>query len=334
MTSKERDEDSESARITVIVPVRNEAKKISRCLEALQAQSYPPHEIIVVDGHSTDKTVEIAMRYPVKVLYENIGTRAGANQIGIKQAKGDFIAFTDADCRPEKDWLKNLIREFDDGIAGVGGVVRNIGNSAWENSINMAMETFLGSAQSVQGRVYETKKTVSSISGCNCMYRKEDLVRVGGFDLNLPTAEDTELNRRMRKIGTLVYTPDAIINHNHTRGLKEFAKRTYQYGYGKGKCLIRDLQLIPPIAAAVMPFLLLISLWAFALMLLLYLAVLLVFTTIACWKGKKPEYFPRIMAVYIVEHIAYTVGLWKGLFAFVADRLRESRRSVKQAQSG
>jgi glycosyltransferase involved in cell wall biosynthesis len=86
-------------KISVIIPVKNEAEKIEQCLEAVFEQTIKPFEIIVVDGHLTDRTVENAKKYPVKVVYEDYGTGGGTRQVGVKSAEGDFIAFTDADCR-------------------------------------------------------------------------------------------------------------------------------------------------------------------------------------------------------------------------------------------
>ena len=59
--------------ISVVIPVRNEEEKIGQCLEAVFAQSPKPHEVIVVDGHSTDRTVEGARGFSVKVVYEDYG---------------------------------------------------------------------------------------------------------------------------------------------------------------------------------------------------------------------------------------------------------------------
>jgi glycosyltransferase involved in cell wall biosynthesis len=89
-------------KISVIIPVRNEAEKIERCLEAVFNQTKKPFEVIVVDGHSTDKTVENARRFPVKVVYEDYGTVGGARQVGVKNAEGDYVAFTGADYIPER----------------------------------------------------------------------------------------------------------------------------------------------------------------------------------------------------------------------------------------
>ena len=75
----------------------------------------------MVEGQSTDKTVENARQFPVKVVYDNYRTRAGACQIGVENAKGEFVAFTDADCILEKSWLENIIKVFNERYIGVGG---------------------------------------------------------------------------------------------------------------------------------------------------------------------------------------------------------------------
>lgn len=82
----------------VVIPVRNEEEKIGQCLEAVFSQSLKAHEVIVVDGHSTDRTVNRARGFPVRIFYEEYHTRAGACQIGVENAECEFVAFTDADC--------------------------------------------------------------------------------------------------------------------------------------------------------------------------------------------------------------------------------------------
>jgi len=84
-------------KISVIIPVKNEADKIERCLEAVFNQTIKPFEVIVVDGHSTDKTVENTRKFPVEVLYEDYGTVGGARQVGVENARSEFMAFTDVD---------------------------------------------------------------------------------------------------------------------------------------------------------------------------------------------------------------------------------------------
>ncbi len=300
-------------KISVIIPVKNEAKRIEQCLNAVFAQSYVPFEVIVVDGHSTDETVTFAQKYPVKIFYEDYRTRAGANQVGIENAQGDYIAFTDADCIPKKDWLENLIKEFQEGIVGVGGGIINLGDGIWEKSINLAVGTFLGSARSVQGRLFKEKRMVNSISGCNSMYRKLDLLGVKGFDVTLGTAEDTDLNRKLLKKGKILYTPAAIIFHNHNRGLKEFTKRMYQYGYGRARSRIWDIQIIPPVLLVILIASLAVTPWIFFAGMGIYGALIFAAGFYFVLIEKDLRYFISVPTVFLLEHSGYSLGFWRGL---------------------
>jgi hypothetical protein len=79
-------------------------------------------------------------------------------------------------------WLEKLVREFDDSVVGVEGGIKNIGKGFWEESIALALDTFLGSADLVQDRLLKEKRVIRSNSGCNSIYRKKDIVAVGGPD--------------------------------------------------------------------------------------------------------------------------------------------------------
>ncbi|NLV27965.1 MAG: glycosyltransferase [Methanomicrobiales archaeon] len=308
-------------KISVIIPVKNEEIKIQKCLKAVFDQSLQPFEVIVVDGHSGDLTVENVKKFPVKIFYEDYRTRAGANKVGIDHAEGEYIAFTDADCIPDKYWLSNLYKELKPGIAGVGGSIINLGEGLWEKSINVVFDSFLGSANSIQGRLFSKKKFVKSISGCNSLYRKTDLLKSGGFNVTLTTAEDTDLNNKMLKIGKLLYTPDAIIHHDHRRGLKGFKARMFQYGYGRAKSKLWDLQVIPPIVLII----LVISVFLNPLFLLaaisLYIIILILSGIYFSIKFSQIEYLISIPIVYFVEHFFYCMGYYKGLFSLGIEKL-------------
>lgn len=300
-------------KISIIIPVKNEEDKIERCLEAVFGQTIKPFEVIIVDGHSTDKTVKNARKFPVKVIYEDYGTVGGARQLGVENAGGESVAFTDADCIPERNWLENLVKEFDEGIVGVGGGTKNIGKGLWEKTIALALDSFLGSANSVQDRVFKEKRFVKSISGCNSMYRKEDLKNIGGFNVALSINEETELNKRLTELGKLLYTPNAIVLHNQNRNMRDFAKRNYLFGYSRGKNRLWDLQVIPPIIGLITLVLLFVSLKAFLFLLLLYAFVLLCFDFEIFIKVRKALYLVSIPIVFIIEHVSYTGGFWIGV---------------------
>jgi len=306
---------TENPKISVIIPVNNEEDVIGNCLKAVFSQSYKPYEVIVVDGYSIDKTVENAKRFPVKLVYEDYGTVGGGRQVGLENARGEYVAFTDADCIPERNWLKKLINKFDGNIVGVGGGTKNIGKGFWGKSIALIMNTFVGSANSVQGRLFKEKRFVKSISGCNSMYPRETLREIGGFNVTLSISEEPELNRRLSKLGKLFYTPDAVVLHNQDRGLKDFAKRMYQFGWGRGKLRLWDLQCIAPIIALCLFLSLVFTYWIFVSAIVLYFFILMAIGFKFAIQERDIRYLGSIPIVYVIEHSSYTIGFWRGFLS-------------------
>jgi len=201
---------------------------------------------------------------------------------------------------------------------GVGGGIKNIGSGLWEESIALALDTFLGSASSVQDRVLKEKRVVKSISGCNSIYRKRDVVAVGGVNVRLSINEDTELNARLQQYGTLVYTPDAIVHHHQERTLGEFARRMHFFGYGRGVNRLWDLQVVPPIAAIGILLTAFIAPLAFFTLLLTYAAIIGGYTLLLITRARRPEYLISIPVVFVLEHAFYTVGFWKGMIEAIS----------------
>jgi glycosyltransferase involved in cell wall biosynthesis len=104
-----------NVKISVVLPVYNAETYIEDCIRALLSQNYPvdQYEIIMVDNNSKDRSPEIIKRYPdIKYLKRSKQGSYAARNTGILQAKGEIIAFTDADCEPSVDWLKNIEHAF------------------------------------------------------------------------------------------------------------------------------------------------------------------------------------------------------------------------------
>jgi len=304
---------TENPKISVVIPVKNGEEVIGKCLKAVLSQSIEPYEVIVVNGHSTDKTVEEAESFPVKIIYEGYSTVGGARQVGLVNASGEYVAFTDSDCSPERNWLENLIKEFKSDIVGVGSGIRNLGEGFWGESIAFITNTIVGSANSVQGRLFKEKRFVNSISGCNSMYRKETLRKIGGFNVALSINEDTELNRRLIKIGKLLYIPNAVVLHDQGRGLKDFAKRMYQFGCGRGRLRLWDLQCIPPLVALLLVLSLVFTHWMFVGVISFYILILMIMGFKFARQERDIRYLGSIPIVYVIEHFSYTIGFWRGL---------------------
>jgi len=168
-------------------------------------------------------------------VYENVGTRGGACNVGVRNAEGDFIMFTDADCVVPKSWLKNLIKHFNsEEIASVGGP-----NITPEDDTEFAkcvgeVLLFLSKPGSRYGlnvsRVVETFHN----SGCNVVYRKNVIEEAGWFNEKLITCEDEELDYRIIEKGyKILYTPDAKVYHYRRPTWKRFYKQAYKYAVGR-----------------------------------------------------------------------------------------------------
>lgn len=99
-------------KVSVIVPFYDSERYISSCIEGLLQQSYPQdqYEILMIDNNSTDASAERVKKYPrIRLLFEgNQGAYAARNR-GLQDAKGEVIAFTDADCVPARDWLDKIM---------------------------------------------------------------------------------------------------------------------------------------------------------------------------------------------------------------------------------
>lgn len=298
---------------SVIIPVKNGEKGIVRAIQGLLNQSRKPSEIIIVDGHSTDRTIELASQFPVTIIYEEYGSVGGARQVGLESASSNYVAFTDADCIPEREWLQNLIDNFAEEYVGIGGGVKNIGKDKWSEAVSYALNSFLGSANSVQDRIFKEKRIVKSLSGCNCLYRKNDLIKIGGFNTKLRLNEDTELNLRLNKIGKLLYIPNANILHDQDRNIRDFARRIFSFGYGRARNKLIDLQVVPPILALLLFLSLFLNIDIFISIIIIYIALLEAFTFMIYFRSKKLYLLCLVPFVYFLEHTAYIAGFWKGI---------------------
>ncbi|RLG20087.1 glycosyltransferase family 2 protein, partial [Candidatus Micrarchaeota archaeon] len=113
--------------VSIIIPALNEEESIEKCLKSLRKQKFEDkYEIILVDGYSQDSTVKIAKPYVDRVLKKKAHGPGAARNEGAEKAKYEILAFIDADCEAEKDWLDRIQRNFakEKKLAGIGGILK------------------------------------------------------------------------------------------------------------------------------------------------------------------------------------------------------------------
>ena len=318
-------------KVSIIIPTYNEEKNIEECLDTLMNQDHTNYEIIVVDGGSTDRTVEIIKKYPVKLIIDKNGNIPHSRNIGWKNSKGNFVAYIDGDCEADKCWLKKLVEclynNKDKKIAGIGGSTRTPEKASdFIKSLGIMLNTWWGGIGSAQGTNFKDEKEVESIPNCNALYHKNILKIIGGFDENFDVGEDFDLNFRIRKNGyRLIYTPKAIVYHKMRSNLRKWCKRMFEYGKARTKIIkkhpssFKPIYLIPLIYVVSLIFFPVAyfisnSLFKFFLLVVfIFLSSSIIFSLSTYPKHRKVKYIGLILVTYISSVISYGIGFLYGV---------------------
>lgn len=219
--------------VSVIIPCYNAERTILRTLEALDNQTVKGFEVILADDGSKDRTVSVAKSFKPKnfkliVLAEKHAGPAAQRNRGAEKAKGGVLLFTDSDCVPDKDWIKEMARPFQDkNIVGVSGTYRTLNN-------DKLIARFEGYEIAKRHERLARQKYIDFIGSFSAGYRKNIFKTFGGFssDFKRADAEDPELSFKIAKAGhKMIFNPKAIVAHPHVSTLKKFWKQKFSRGY-------------------------------------------------------------------------------------------------------
>ncbi len=222
---------------SIVIPT----KKINDCLiketiPYILNQSYQNFELIILPDKKGNR------RFPkTKVIetYPHVGP-AIKRDIGAQKSKGQILAFLDDDAFPEKDWLKNSLKYFQkkNEIAAVCGPgVTPPNNSLWQKASGWIWSTWLGAGGAgVYRCVPKDKKEVDDFPTFNLLVRKDDFLKVGGFDSHFWPGEDTKLCLDLvYKLGKkIIYDPKILVYHHRRPLFKSHLKQVGNYGLHRG----------------------------------------------------------------------------------------------------
>lgn len=302
-------------KVSVVIPTLNSAETLDSCLASVRAnKSNYKYEIIVIDGGSTDQTVDIAKQY-ADVVFISDTHFAGTNRNkGVKAAQADIICFTDSDCVVPEDWIESLVSRLldlngeDNKVAGVGsGNIPLLENpSLTELAISKAIRSPLVAFGARNVTLYNKERQVWHNPPMSSAYFKKILEEVDGFSETYAYGgEDVELDARITQRGyKLYYIPGGIVLHKHRSDFKKFVRQMYLFGKGKIR-VGRKFKRYLPFHHYGPAFLCLMT---FSPLLPLPLTMSLINATYVSIKGRNPKLFPPLILLTMSFYVCYGFG--------------------------
>ena len=221
--------------VDVIICAKNEARRIGACIESLIAQDYPADlvRIYVADNGSTDSTAEIVRQYPVQLIEERKKGAAAARNSAFRGSTGTLVAFLDAHCIANPEWISSMVGELvDERVGGVQGCIENTASNP------RVLEFLVGRGMTdndgvLEDTVYGSHNIYPWILSGNCMYRRSVISKAGGFDETLPACEDVDLAWKVVLAGYLLAGCErATVVHWNDDDWATFAKKSWRQGRG------------------------------------------------------------------------------------------------------
>lgn len=223
---------AEWPRLSVVVCAYNEESTIEECLASLERCDYPDLEVLVCNDGSTDRTLELARRFPFTVLDLPHGGLSRARNAGIDAATGSIVAFLDADAACHPDWPWYLALAFEDpGVSAAGGPNLPVERAG-------LVERAVALCPGAPTEVLSGDDRAEHIAGCNMAFRRQAIAGVGAFDPTYTAAgDDVDACWKLLDAGhTIGFSPAAQVRHHRRGTVRGYLRQ--QRGYGRAEKLL------------------------------------------------------------------------------------------------
>jgi glycosyltransferase involved in cell wall biosynthesis len=198
-------------KVSIVIPAYNEEDCIERCIKSVLNQNYKDLEVILVDDGSTDKTVEIAKKYPIKIIKGQHEGNSVAKNLGWREAKGDIVIFIDADMVIHPNYVSETVKCYKK--KGVGGTAHR------EQPFNKN-PSFIARMLNLRKAIGLTHKPIC-IKSCRRFFLKT----VGGYDPDFGYYDDWELGIKIENSGYKVVWSRGKVWHEDIEKLDQLIRQ-------------------------------------------------------------------------------------------------------------
>ena len=313
--------------VTIFVPVKNAENTIKNCVDSLLQQTYKNRKIIIIDNMSTDKTYDILKKYGKKIkILRMEGPVPKMHNYVLDHADTEFIAYTNADCVADKDWLKNLMKGFTSK-----DIVATAGYCATPKSLNRFQELI---GLELESRFKKFPKYISRAPDMNLCVRTK-VARKVKFDERFIWSWETDFGYRLTKLGKMKYVPEAIVYHYHRPNPKSFFKQQMKNAMMapliywkhldkiKGDHISTGSMALTLLLFYLVLFSAVLSLF-FNFFLPIYTVLLFIFLFYIMFQviivARKPSDYIPLTTIYLIRTLAWSIGVPKGLWMFIKNK--------------
>lgn len=310
-------------KVSVLIPCYNEEASIARCITSCLEQSHKPDEIIVVNDGSTDKSLHILKTFKKKIkiinLPKNVGNKSYAQEKGLKYVTGDIVVTTDGDGVLDKDFIKNIIKEFKNpNIVASAGYVKSIK----QNWLTGCRQIDYLISQDIHKNAQSLINALYVMPGCAAAYRTKVFKKAISFDHDTVTEDLDFTYKYHEKRLKITFSKKAVAYTQDPSTIREYIMQLRRWHAGNWQNLLKHFVVLNNPANALELSLIYLEGLVFPLLLILamilnfkvflffgvtYLTVISLFTIYGAKRDKRWDLIRYIPVYFFVSFINYAI---------------------------